>query len=237
MTARVGKQQILVIEDDADIQQLISMNLTDLYHDVNCCDDGARGLEMALTGSYDLVVLDLMLPGLDGLELCRRLRAAESSVAILMLTARDSEADRVVGLELGADDYLTKPFGVRELQARVKALLRRVEMLSKKHNTVPEQLRFDGLELDAARRQVSLHGEPIELTGTEFDLLLHLARHPGVVFSRSQLLDAVWGYKHSGYEHTVNSHINRLRTKLEQDPSHPHFVLTVWGVGYKFAGL
>ncbi len=229
------KQHILVIEDDNDIRQLLSMNLADLYHDVTCCEEGMQGLAMAASGSYDLVVLDLMLPGLDGLELCRRLRAAANPIPILMLTARDCEADRVVGLELGADDYLTKPFGIRELQARVKALLRRVEMQSQQTELFAEQLSFPGLLIDVARRLVELNGSSVELTGTEFDLLLYLARHPGVVFSRTQLLDAVWGYKHSGYEHTVNSHINRLRTKLEADPSHPRFVLTVWGVGYKFA--
>ena len=152
-----------------------------------------------------------------------------------MLTARDSEADRVVGLEMGADDYLTKPFSVRELQARVKAMLRRMDMLNK---PVPQsdELVIDNLVINAGRRKVVLNNQDIELTSTEFDLLIYMARQPGMVFSRAQLLDSVWGYQHSGYEHTVNSHINRLRNKLEQDPSKPEYILTVWGVGYKFGG-
>ena len=189
-----------------------------------------------MTGNFDLVVLDVMLPEMDGLEICMRLRTAQQLMPILMLTAKDSEADRVVGLEMGADDYITKPFSVRELQARVKAMLRRVEMLTQKPASAePELLRFGALEIGIAKRQVTIDHQPVDLTSTEFDLLLYMARQPGLVFSRSQLLDKVWGYHHSGYEHTVNSHINRLRTKLEKDPSNPEYVLTVWGVGYKFA--
>jgi len=181
------------------------------------------------------MILDLMLPEMDGLEICRDLRSANVLTPILMLTARDSEADRVVGLEMGADDYLTKPFSVRELQARVKAMLRRMDMLNK---PVPQsdELVIDNLVINAGRRKVVLNNQDIELTSTEFDLLIYMARQPGMVFSRAQLLDSVWGYQHSGYEHTVNSHINRLRNKLEQDPSKPEYILTVWGVGYKFGG-
>jgi len=226
---------ILVIEDDQDINKLIAMNLKDMNHDVESCNNGRRGFEMASGGQYDLMVLDLMLPEMDGLEICRNLRAANVLTPILMLTARDSEADRVVGLEMGADDYLTKPFSVRELQARVKAMLRRMDMLNK---PVPQsdELVFDNLVINIGRRQVALNDQEIELTSTEFDLLIYMARQPGLVFSRAQLLDSVWGYQHSGYEHTVNSHINRLRNKLEQDPSKPKYILTVWGVGYKFGG-
>ena len=228
-------KRILVIEDDQDINKLIAMNLKDMNHDVESCDNGRRGFEMANGGQYDLMVLDLMLPEMDGLEICRNLRAANVLTPILMLTARDSEADRVVGLEMGADDYLTKPFSVRELQARVKAMLRRMDMLNK---PVPQsdELIFDNLVINIGRRQVALDDQEIELTSTEFDLLIYMARQPGLVFSRAQLLDSVWGYQHSGYEHTVNSHINRLRNKLEQDPSKPKYILTVWGVGYKFGG-
>ncbi len=230
------KRRILVIEDDQDINKLVAMNLRDMNYEVESCDDGSRGLQMALTGSFDLIVLDVMLPEMDGLEICRQLRSAQQLTPILMLTAKDSEADRVVGLEMGADDYLTKPFSVRELLARVKALLRRVEMLTAKQQVVEsDELRFGNLEIRISKRQVMLHGRPVDLTSTEFDLLLYMARQPGLVFSRSQLLDKVWGYHHTGYEHTVNSHINRLRTKLEKDPSNPEYVLTVWGVGYKFS--
>lgn len=229
-------RRILVIEDDQDINKLVSMNLRDMNYEVESCDVGSRGLQMAMAGNFDLIVLDVMLPEMDGLEICMRLRGAKKLMPILMLTAKDSEADRVVGLEMGADDYLTKPFSVRELQARVKAMLRRVEMLTQKPQTVESSvLIFGRLEINADKRQVRLDAKSVDLTSTEFDLLLYMARQPGLVFSRAQLLDKVWGYHHSGYEHTVNSHINRLRTKLEKDPSHPDFVLTVWGVGYKFS--
>ncbi|WP_426415255.1 response regulator transcription factor [Aestuariirhabdus sp. LZHN29] len=230
-------KRILVIEDDPDINKLLVMNLADANHAVDGCDNGVEGLALALKAQYDLLVLDLMLPGIDGLELCRRLRAEQRTLPILMLTARDSEADRVVGLELGADDYLTKPFSVRELQARVKALLRRVDMLSQRAEPEVQQILIGELAIDPQRRHVALAGRAVELTATEFDLLLYLARQPGTVFSRTELLDAVWGYQHSGYEHTVNSHINRLRNKLESEPSAPRYVLTVWGVGYKLCDV
>lgn len=229
------KKHILVIEDDPDINKLVSMNLSDMGYQVESCDIGSRGLKMAMSGEFDLIVLDVMLPEMDGLEICRRLRASNNFIPILMLTARDSEADRVVGLEMGADDYLTKPFSVRELQARVKAMLRRVEMLTKTSLVETKtSFVFGDLQIQANKRQVHIGRELIELTSTEFDLLLYMAKQPGLVFSRSQLLDKVWGYQHAGYEHTVNSHINRLRTKLEKDASKPEYVLTVWGVGYKF---
>lgn len=228
-------KRILVVEDDQDINKLIAMNLKDMNYDVDTCGNGRRGFEMASSGQYDLMVLDLMLPEMDGLEICRTLRAASVLTPILMLTARDSEADRVVGLEMGADDYLTKPFSVRELQARIKAMLRRMDMLNKPEPQ-SDELVIDNLVVNAGRRRVVLSNQEIELTSTEFDLLIYMARQPGMVFSRAQLLDSVWGYQHSGYEHTVNSHINRLRNKLEQDPSKPEYILTVWGVGYKFGG-
>ena len=231
------KTQLLVIEDDPDINKLLSMNLNDNNNEVYSCDDGLKGLQLAMTGNYQLIVLDIMLPGLDGIEICKKLRAENIFVPILMLTARDSEADRVIGLEIGADDYLTKPFSVRELQARVKALLRRSEI--QKTVSLPELecLEFGDLKIEVEKRLVTLSNKMVDLTSTEFDLLLYMARKPGLVFSRSQLLDRVWGYQHSGYEHTVNSHINRLRTKLEKNPSKPNYVLTVWGVGYKFTDV
>lgn len=229
------KTQILIIEDDPDINKLLNMNLNDANHEVFSCDEGTTGLQQAKSGNYQLIVLDIMLPGLDGIEICKQLRAAHILTPIIMLTARESEADRVIGLEMGADDYLTKPFSVRELQARVKALLRRVDMQHQSLQPELERLQFDELSIDVAKRSVLLAGKAVDLTSTEFDLLVYMARKPGLVFSRSQLLDSVWGYQHSGYEHTVNSHINRLRTKLESDPSKPKYVLTVWGVGYKFS--
>ncbi len=226
--------KILIVEDDHDINNLLAINLRSSGYDIDSAEHGTVGFKLAKANYYDLIVLDLMLPELDGLEICRRLRGEGNTTPILMLTAKDSEIDRVLGLEMGADDYLTKPFSVRELQARVKAQLRRIEMMRQPETPVKEVLFFGELSICPTKRLVKKQDHLIELTGTEFDLLLFLARHPGMVFSRSQLLDSIWGYQHSGYEHTVNSHINRLRTKIETDPSKPDFVLTVWGVGYKF---
>ncbi len=231
-TESMGRS-ILIVEDDPDIARLVQMHLRDLDCDADIVADGAEALPRFDQGRYDLVVLDLMLPGVDGLEICRRLRARSSYVPILMLTAKSSELDRVLGLELGADDYLTKPFSIQELLARIKALFRRVEALSSPPEEEPVVVRH-GLEIDPARRRVRVDGAAVELTAREFDLLYHFARHPGRVFSRAQLLDQVWGYHHQGYEHTVNTHINRLRSKIERDPADPDYILTVWGVGYRF---
>ncbi|MFQ6024452.1 MAG: response regulator transcription factor [Acidiferrobacterales bacterium] len=229
-------RRILVIEDDRDIAHLLDLHLQDLSYEVDVAYDGAEGMARAEGEHYKLIILDLMLPSLDGLELCRRLRARSNHTPILMLTAKSSELDRVLGLELGADDYLTKPFSIRELLARVKAILRRVEVLSGAESKPQTALaEVNGLVIDPDRRKVTVRGKTVELTAREFDLLLHFARHPGRVYSRAQLLDQVWGYGHDSYEHTVNSHINRLRAKIEQDPAHPEFILTVWGVGYKLA--
>lgn len=214
----------------------MALNLRDLSFEVDLAFDGTSGLARAESAAYDLIVLDLMLPGVDGLEICRRLRAgARPYTPVLILTSKSTELDRVLGLELGADDYVTKPFSVRELLARVKAILRRVDEL----RTAPETqnatpIHFRDLVVDPTGRSVKLDDRPLALTAKEFDLLLYFITHPGQVFTRSQLLDAVWGYGHDGYEHTVNSHINRLRGKIEKDPSRPSCIRTVWGVGYKF---
>ena len=230
------QKKILVIEDNPDIAHLVSMHLGDRNMQVDIATEGGQGLQQALQTDYDLLVLDLMLPGMDGMDVCRALRQREIYTPVLMLTARNSELDRVLGLEAGADDYLAKPFSVAELVARVTALLRRVEVYDGAAH--PEQakcrLDFGPLSVDPDRRQVLLEGRVVDLTAREFDLLWHFASNPGRVYTRSQLLDSVWGYGHAGYEHTVNSHINRLRAKIEEDPSSPRYVLTVWGVGYKF---
>lgn len=227
-------RRVLVIEDEAEIARLVELHLRDLGCEVKHVDNGVVGLAEARDGGYDLIVLDLMLPELDGLEVCRRLRSEPSYTPILMLTARSSEIDRVLGLETGADDYLTKPFSVRELVARAKAIFRRVDAL-RSEETPPAALSFGDLQIDTASRNVEVGGKRAHLTAKEFDLLLHFARNPGRVYSRTDLLDSVWGYAYEGYEHTVNSHINRLRNKIEDDPRKPRFVLTVWGVGYRFA--
>ena len=230
-------QSILVIEDNHDIADLVALHLRDEGYEVTLHNDGSEGLAAARTENFDLLVLDLMLPGTDGLTICRELRAGTHYLPILMLTAKTTELDRVLGLEMGADDYLTKPFSIRELVARVKALLRRAEAMggnSQKAEESRESISCGDLLIDTERRQVTIAGNGIELTAKEFDLLLHFIKHPGRVYSRVQLLDKVWGYGHEGYEHTVNSHINRLRAKIETDPAKPRYVLTVWGVGYKF---
>lgn len=228
-------RKVLVIEDHTDIAEVVALHLSDIDCEVRHVADGLEGLKVAESERFDLIILDLMLPGMDGLEICRRVRATNRYVPILMLTAKSSEADRVVGLEMGADDYLTKPFSVMELLARVKALFRRVEAMTQARDGDTEVLHARDIVIDTGRRAVSVGGGAVELTAKEFDLLLQFAKHPGRVYTRAQLLDLVWGYGHAGYEHTVNSHINRLRAKIERDPAKPAHILTVWGVGYKFS--
>lgn len=233
------EHRVLLIEDDRDIANLVALHLRGEGYQVDVHHNGSEGLEAAQHQPYDLLILDLMLPGTDGLSICRTLRSDSRYLPILMLTAKSSELDRVLGLELGSDDYLTKPFSIRELVARVKALLRRAEAMAGSaagtESESSQALHCGELNIDPERRSVRVGEKPVDLTAKEFDLLYYFARHPGRVYSRIQLLDQVWGYGHEGYEHTVNSHINRLRGKIEQDPANPHYILTVWGVGYKFA--
>jgi len=233
----VTPRRVLVIEDDRDIARLLALHLSDLPCHVDTAPDGVEGLSRALSGRHDLIILDLMLPHMDGLEVCRRLRAAGRDTLVLMLTAKSAELDRVLGLELGADDYLVKPFSIPELLARVRALFRRAAKRGDSGAAAkPDVIEFQDLRIDRATRTVHCLGREVELTAREFDLLHHFASNPGRVFTRSQLLDQVWGSGHDSYEHTVNSHINRLRGKVEPDPANPRFVLTVRGVGYKFSG-
>jgi DNA-binding response OmpR family regulator len=235
MEAVMGAE-ILVAEDQADIRDLIALNLRHAGYDVTPVADGRAALDSQAERTSDLLILDLMMPGLDGLEVCKALRAKGRATPILMLTAKSTELDRVLGLELGADDYLTKPFSMAELLARVKALLRRADLLrqaQKQTHGAGSVLRNGELEIQVSRREVHVRGQAVELTALEFDLLLYFAQHPGHVFARAQLLDAVWGYSHEGYEHTVTTHINRLRAKLEADPMRPLLILTVRGAGYK----
>ncbi len=231
---RVEKRKILIIEDEQDIARLLELHLRDAGYAVTIATDGHTGLQAASEQTWNLIILDLRLPGIDGLSICRALRRDREYVPILMLTSKSSELDRVLGLELGADDYVTKPFSILELLARVKALFRRMSSLDKStavNDTTP--LIVGPLTIDAVSRQVSLNDQPVALTAREFDLLYHFASYPGHVFSRATLLDSVWGYGHDGYEHTVNSHINRLRAKIERNSSKPELIVTVWGVGYK----
>jgi DNA-binding response OmpR family regulator len=234
--SRMSNRKILLVEDNADLAHILPIHLQDLNCAVEVARTGDSGLELALAGDHDLILLDLVLPGIGGLEVCQRLRHERKHTPILMLTSKSAELDRVLGLEVGADDYLTKPFSIRELLARVKALLRRQELYRPgAAAAAPSVLVAGRLRVTVEARTVEVEGAPVELTAKEFDLLLHFARNPGRVFTRSQLLDSVWGYHHDGYEHTVNSHINRLRAKVEADPKRPDLILTVWGIGYKFA--
>ena len=235
------EHRVIVIEDSAEIAELVRLHLSDIGMSVEVCHDGNEGARRLAGQEYGLVILDIMLPGQDGLSLCRQIRADDSRYTpILMLTSRSSELDRVLGLETGADDYLTKPFSLMEMVARAKALIRRHQAMQSSAGTAPkpppERLEFDGLTIDTRSREVRRDGELLNLTAKEYDLLLHFARHPGQVFNRLQLLDSVWGYAHVSYEHTVNTHINRLRSKLESDPRNPRYIRTVWGVGYRFIG-
>jgi two-component system alkaline phosphatase synthesis response regulator PhoP len=229
---------VLIVEDDLDIANLIRVNLLELGVEIEHQDNGDKALQQALNNHYSLLILDVMLPGMNGLDICRQVREKKPEQAIIMLTAKSSETDRVLGLELGADDYMTKPFSVRELQARVRSQLRKVHVLQQSQqnnvNSDDKPLVVGHLSINQKNHQVIFKERSLELTATEFELLHHLASHPNQVFSRSQLLESVWGYHHSGYEHTVNSHINRLRAKIEQDATSPQSVQTVWGVGYKF---
>jgi len=228
------KKNILVIEDNLDIANLVAINLRSKHLQVDHAADGESGLNRALSGEYQLIILDLALPRMDGMDVCRLMRAEKIFTPVLMLTARTSELDRVLGLEVGADDYLSKPFSVPELVARVNAILRRLNQYQAEAvNDRPKPLQYGEFSIDPDKRKVLLGKRDVELTAKEFDLLWQFASNPGRVYTRTQLLDSVWGYGHDGYEHTVNSHINRLRSKIELDPAKPCFITTVWGVGYK----
>ena len=227
-------KRVLVVEDDVDIARLLELQLTQEGFDVRVVLRGDEALNASERNNCDLVILDVMLPGLDGLEICRRLRTQARYVPIIMLTAKSAESDRVLGLELGADDYITKPFSIRELVARVRALFRRVEVLAETQLKRPNQVESDELTITIDKRRVECQGKKVNLTATEFDLLVQFATNPGRVYSRAQLLESVWGYANDAYQHTVNEHINRLRAKIEPDPRKPHFIQTVWGIGYKF---
>ena len=228
---RSSPRRVLVIEDEPDMANLLSLHLTELPAEVQAQVDGLAGLQAAQQhGPWDLIVLDLRLPGLGGIDICRTLRQAGDRVPILMLTARGAELDRVLGLELGADDYMTKPFSVLELAARVRALWRRVDgRAGPQPDDEPAALSCGTLRMNRVQRRVWLREIEVSLTGLEFDLLWCFAREPGRAFSRGELLDRVWGTQHDGYEHTVNTHINRLRNKVGAG-----FIHTVWGRGYRF---
>ena len=228
-------ERALIIEDDKDIANLIEIHLEDLEFDVDKSFDGKDGLLKALNNTYKIILLDLRLPGLDGVEVCKKIRLEKIQTPILMVTSKSEEIDKIIGLEIGADDYITKPFSIRELIARVKAVLRRTELA---HQIEPDndlrEIRIDNIYINVTLRIVEVYGRRVELSPKEFDLLILFASNPGRTYTRTQLLETVWGYQFEGYEHTVNSHINRLRSKIEKNLNEPEFILTTWGVGYKF---
>ena len=228
-------KKVLIIEDDTNLIDLVSIHLKDLECDIDSANDGQTGFDKAMASNYDLIILDVMLPKMDGIAVSQKLRALENYTSILMLTAKNEEIDKVLGLESGADDYLTKPFGIREFIARVKAIFRRQEQNLKTSATKNKDiLIFESLKIDIPKRKVELNGNRIDLTPKEFDLLALMANHPGKSYNRDELLKLIWGYEFSGYEHTVNSHINRLRGKLEGNPDKPKYIITSWGIGYRF---
>ena len=228
-------KKILVIEDDPDIARLLELNLGDMGYQVAHEATGADGLARTRQEDFDLVVLDIMLPGMDGFEVCRRIRARDRRLPILVLSALSDEVDKVVGLELGADAYVTKPFGIRELVAGIKAIFRRIEVDRQADRAIGESILEAGaLKLNRSSRTATKDGSALDLTAKEFDLLSAFMQNPGHAFSRQDLLERVWGYDYPGYSHTVNSHINRLRRKIEQDPTNPVLIRTVWGIGYRF---
>ena len=226
-------KHILIVEDQEEIAELLKLHLSDLGANVTLAPDGHVGMRQACAKTWDLLILDIQLPGPSGLEICRSVRRNGEYVPVLLLTSRSSELDRVLGLDIGADDYITKPFSVMELIARVKAVFRRMDAIANALAPTQDLINIGHLSINEKLREVKLRNKTIDLTAREFDLLRHFSTQPDRVFRRSELLDSVWGYGHDGYEHTVNSHINRLRAKMEDDPNNPSIIVTVWGVGYK----
>lgn len=229
-------KNILLVEDDLEIAKLLQLHYIEPYYRLTHTYSGIGGLEKALTGNFDLIILDLNLPDMDGMEVCRGIREHKISSAILMLTSKSEEIDKVLALELGADDYVTKPFGIRELMARSKALIRRAEQVQQPTVESAKEIVIKDLAIKPNLRKASMKGTRLELTHKEFDLLVLLASNPGKAFTRQELLEQVWGYTFSGYEHTVTAHVNRLRIKIEADLDQPEYLLTSWGIGYRFIG-
>lgn len=230
-------RRILIIEDNRDLVELVRLHLESEGYTVTAATDGPAALVAFADGPWALVILDWMLPGLSGVDVLRHIRERDGLTPVLMLTARGEEADKVLGLELGCDDYMTKPFSVRELTARIKVLRRRIERAAQLADGGGRErlIELGPLRIDPGMRKVTVKGQPVQLTVKEYDLLHTLAARPGRTFSRRQLLDLVWNQDSDVYEHTVNSHINRLRGKIEADPNRPELILTVWGIGYRLS--
>ncbi|MBV8855726.1 MAG: response regulator transcription factor [Acidobacteria bacterium] len=229
------KLKLLIIEDDETILELISEHFSRTGYTVQTAQDGLAGVQAALNDRPDAIVLDLMLPKMDGLAVCREIREKASYIPILMLTAKDDVVDKVLGLEMGADDYITKPFVLRELEARLKSVMRRMRAASRSETSEDAPILRGRLRIDPAKREVTVGDRQVELTPKEFELLRLFASNPGRVFPRKYLLEKIWDYSYEGYDRTIDSHINRLRAKIEDNPENPQMVLTVWGIGYKFS--
>ncbi|MET3980968.1 two-component system alkaline phosphatase synthesis response regulator PhoP [Mucilaginibacter sp. UYP25] len=228
-------KNILLVEDDPEIVKLLKLHYKAPDYQLTATKSGRDGSEKACKAAYDLIILDVMLPDMNGMEICKHIRSKNISSAIMMLTSRFEEIDKVQALELGADDYVTKPFGIQELLARTKALIRRAEQLPQNIPEPAKTIHYKELDIDRVLRKASVRGNRVDLTPKEFDLLLLMASHPGQTYTRDELLAQVWGYTVSGYEHTVTAHINRLRLKIEADQAKPEYILTSWGTGYRFA--
>lgn len=228
-------KSILLVEDDLEITKLLNLHLNTQLYDLTSCINGAEAINKAANNHFDLIILDITLPDISGLELCKKFRENNGQTPIMMLTCRSEETDKVLALELGADDYVTKPFGILELLARTKALLRRAPNNHSEKADQNEEIVFKDLVIDINKRKATVRGERMELTNKEFDLLVLLAKNPGKTFSRHELLELIWGVAFAGYEHTITSHINRLRIKIETNLQHPQYILTAWGTGYRFS--
>lgn len=227
------KKQILIVEEDREISDMLEKYLHELGYRVIKSANGKKGLEIVRQGIMDFIILDVLLPGMNGLEICKEIRKMNNYIPIIFLSAQSEEIDKIIGLEVGADDYLTKPFSIRELLARIKAIFRRIEAINKDEKE-QKILECGELLIDGSKRKVMIRGQRVELTPKEFELLYLLASNPGRIYTRDVLLDIIWDYQYSGYEHTINSHINRLRSKIEIDSSKPKYILTTWGMGYWF---
>src|SRR2546423_6039873 len=225
---------LLIIEDDESISGAIQEYFSRAGYAVSSASDGVAGIEVAIKDRPDVIVLDLMLPKMDGLAVCKELRMKNPQMPILMLTAKDDVVDKVLGLEMGADDYITKPFSLRELEARIKSVLRRTRAVAATDGQDEAAILRGNLRIDPVRREVMIGERHVELTPKEFDLLKLFAANPGRVFPRKYLLEKIWDYSYEGYDRTIDSHINRLRAKVEENPDNPQLVLTDWGIGYKF---
>ena len=228
-------KKILLVEDDPEITRLLNLHFDESVYELTNCGMGKEAIAKVSSQSFHLIILDITLPDMDGMDICKKIRAIDSSTPIMMLTCHSEESDKVLALELGADDYVTKPFSILELKARTKALLRRSQETGLSEPQQKKNIRFKNIIIDTDKRKTEVKGERLDLTPKEFDLLTLLASNPGKTFSRQELLEKIWGYAFAGYEHTITSHINRLRIKIEPDLQHPQYILTSWGSGYRFS--